>query len=462
MIKFSLEEAEEDAPLQWVVGEFAHGPVPASRHLVKRQASHGPGDTIAVALETRELALEGVGARGRLVVGILDAKRKRIRLLPEATGAAVPLAHRVKGYQAQEPEDHSAVNRGTYVREFASHREHRRLKMYTDAYVGAEQVAISDHLQQAQLAARQSMAAYASDRNANVPAYNEAADSASDVYSLRSIMDERLENALLTLMQERFNEGKELHERPSPLARNYHELALAQKDTLDAHLQDFYVHSIEELAKLEDTEARRRHILAMGFALAAAVHLPSKKDRNLPRETFQSTEHLFRAVTKILDETFGVEAEGGKYHVISDSGRTKLVNFATVAMMLASTSHGVRMAHLRDCFRVTDKIARAHAGTCGMWAPGTTTADSEKKREFASKLEFRLKFPLKFLQSKLQKRPQSFGTSKEDPQGGDHKLREAAGQESSFGSSKRREWNAEVRAIEMKKKEAERAEQDDF
>jgi hypothetical protein len=61
----------------------------------------------------------------RYVVAVLDRASNTAEILPARSGLAVRMHHRVKGFVPVQPEDHSSVNRGTYVREFASHREHK-------------------------------------------------------------------------------------------------------------------------------------------------------------------------------------------------------------------------------------------------------------------------------------------------------------------------------------------------
>jgi hypothetical protein len=61
----------------------------------------------------------------RYVVAVLDRASNTAEILPARSGLAVRMHHRVKGFVPVQPEDHSSVNRGTYVREFASHREQK-------------------------------------------------------------------------------------------------------------------------------------------------------------------------------------------------------------------------------------------------------------------------------------------------------------------------------------------------
>ena len=424
MYSFTVAKDEANGRPQWLLGEFAHGPplkgLDSGESEMKRSVMQ-VDEAVELELETKKLLVKGRGQRQSdddngmtVVLGIVDRKKRKITLLPRSSGMVVPLAHTVKGYVAKEPEDHSSVNRGTFVREFASHREHTRVKNYANAYIQGERVAIGSVLEKARLEALEGMAAYTSERNTMVPPYDELAADPADVYSVRVMLSEELQGALMQLMCETFNNGQSIHEHKSALSRTNPEALREFESQVDESVRPFFLDAVNELGKVDGRESRECHIIAMGFVFVAAYYLILQSDFKATSLTFANSMQQFKRARRLFDKMFAAaetRANGAPGYKLAPAGKTKVMNFTTVAAMLTSKSCSVRVASLAKIFDLTEAMAAKFCNVCGLWGPKAPKMSEENREERRASRAFTLKLPLRFQQARLNQRPEKHGGS---------------------------------------------------
>jgi hypothetical protein len=408
------------------LAEFGHGPVlrglTTDDGEVKADLSR-VGEKVNVGFETKKLQFSG-SARlqsadgseegAQYLVGVVNAKKRTINVLPVESGVVVPLQYQVRGYEAVQPEDHSDVNRGTYVREFASHREHKRLKNFMDAYVRGEHVVIADNMEKVRLTAKDGMEEFYENRTDYVPLFNAQTTVVQEVYALDNVVEYNLQMALLKLMEARFNEGEEFVEGTGPLcdANNVKDLC----ETVEPKMQAFFEAGLTRLIDLEVRKERRDHLVAMGFVLAASCYLlnkhPSRDERGMEKSTlFDDQGMMFDRVCGLLNQKFAAKPAGSKHYTMGQSDRIRVLNYASVAMMLCTPTREVVLKQLQSVFGLVSGNAIKHCLSVGM-RPSSRSLSGEK-----SVAVYRMVAPIKIPTRSIMHKPRAFSDKADDMKG---------------------------------------------
>ena len=359
-------------------------------HEASKLSYHGTSKRVA-----REQDGEGdeEGEEGsRYVVAVVDRKSGTAEILPTRTGLVARLHHRVKGFVPVQPEDHSGVNRGTYVREFASHREHKRLKEYSEAYIAADSLKVGDEMNAARAAHKAELDSLRREQKAAAPPHDATTGDAALVYSVEGLCEESVRLAVSALMWARFE---------AALASEEAAAAVAAVASVDPSARGFVEHALGEVHKAESEEDKERAIVAMGYALGVACFLqdehPKRGERGQRSAVFAAQAAEYGRLRRLLNEAFALRAAAAKRYDLDTGGRIRAVNYAVVAMLLVSPARRVDVAHVCSLFGLVTATAKQHVTAVGCRA-----------RAKDAPLQYELVAPLKLpsMAQRMQKQKQ--------------------------------------------------------
>ncbi len=315
---------------------------------------------------------EGDNEGMRFVVAVVDRKSKRAEILPPSSGMLVKMHHSVKGFVPLQPEDHSLVNRGTYVREFASHREHKRLKEYSDAYIAADSLKVGSEMDKARATHRAELDSLKREQKAAVPPHDASTTEATGVYSVAGLCDEALRGALSALMWARFE---------AVFASEEADVLSTTLEGVDPNARPFFEQVLVQLHKAESDEEKEGVVVALGFALACACFLqdehPRRGERGTRSTLFAAQAPEYGKVRRLMNECFGLKATDARRYDLDEAGRIRAVNYGVVAMVLASSARQVDVAHVCSLYGLVTSMAKQHVTAVGCKsANGTKLKDA--------------------------------------------------------------------------------------
>ena len=306
----------------------------------------------------------------KFMLAVVDRKKKKIaEILPYDSGLMMTLHHTVKGFVPTQPEDHSEVNRGTYVREFASHREQKRLKDAVDAAITADSIKITGQMDSARASHKAELDALKREKTPMLPAHDSETTDASQIYNVRSLCDAELQAAIVSLMKERFGEALEKEEK---------HVLQAATESVDPSLRDFFTEGILAVHKHDkDPEAKENMVLALGFVLVVTCFLqdehPKRGESNHKSTLFSDLQKPFGKVKNALNHSFAAKGADARRFDMDAAARVRVINYGVVAMVLLSPKLQVDLSHVCSVFGLVSATAKLHVQSIGCKAPARTT-----------------------------------------------------------------------------------------
>lgn len=395
MFTFSLQEVPPEQRPLFAVAEFAHGdlPLPVAsgrpeelRASLRRIRANDGDDAeeaearLSLKLNAGDLVFHGdqlADAGSKFLVGVVRKKSRTVELLPSDAGALYVMHQRVKGYTPAMPAELTSAD-AFRLSELSSHRSRKRVTEAAKFSLRGKEVVVAAQTDALLDAARES-APPPVPEGSSLPPHDAQTTDARAVYSMATLLGEELRDAL----EDKVVSSLQLRIDSADALDKY----LRSEDAVAPFVREWLSLVLRDVRSSTDSaERRKERLLAVAFVLLASFYLSDEfPKRGAPKQhddakpvywgsRLLGSDWKQRLVPK-MHRDFAEKSL--QRYTLGDRLRARVMNYASVAMMLAMPHPQVDLRHVCDVMQLDEK----HARTSCLMIGATTNAPQRTKKD---------------------------------------------------------------------------------